>query len=211
MNALLEDLCEVAASFYARGYAFGSTGNLSVRNGDCVWVTPTGRSLRRLVPEDLACIDLEGNALNDRRASKEWPFHVGAYRSAGERAGAVVHLHATHAVALSCLESLDVRNPLPAITPYYLMRVLPLAVIPYFRPGSPELAEAVGAAARDHVCMLLRNHGLVAVGRTLEEAVDRAEELEEVARLHFLLRGEPVRLLTPDQQNEITQAFPRTG
>lgn len=207
MNTILRDVCETAASLYVRGYAFGSTGNLSIRKGDRIWITPTGRSLRFLAPDDLACIDLDGNTLNDRRPSKESPFHLTVYRSAGERAGAVVHLHATHAVALSCLESLEEHDPLPSVTPYYLMRVTPLAVIPYFRPGSPELAEAVGAAARDHVCMLLQNHGLVAVGRTLEEAVDRAEEFEETARLYFLLRGERVRCLTTAQQEEIAQVF----
>ncbi|MGH9632112.1 MAG: class II aldolase/adducin family protein [Bryobacteraceae bacterium] len=203
----LEHLCEIAASFHRRGYAFGSTGNLSLRMEDRVWITPTGESLRNLSPKQIACIDLTGKPLNENRPSKEHPFHLAAYSSAGDRAAALVHLHSTNAVALSCLDSLDPEEPLPPITPYYLMRVAPLAVLPYFRPGSAELGDAVGVAAADHDCMLLRNHGLICLGRTMDEAVDRTEELEETARLFFLLRGEKRRELTQAEREEINRVF----
>lgn len=211
LEELLRELCGAAASFHARGYAFGSTGNLSIRYGDSVWVSPTGASLRALTPASLAHIDMQGRPLNGNRASKEYPFHLAAYREAGARAGAIVHLHSTHAVALSCLEGLDPAAPLPVMTPYYLMRVAPLAVVDYFPPGSEELAHAIGAAAAAHDCILLRNHGVVCLGRTMAEAVDRAEELEETARLFFLLRGYPVRTLTEAERDHITRAFPRSG
>jgi ribulose-5-phosphate 4-epimerase/fuculose-1-phosphate aldolase len=204
----LLELCDAAASFHARGYAFGSTGNLSVRLGDQVWITPTGASLRHLSPAQLALIDMDGRSLNPARPSKEFPFHLGAYRAAASRhAAAIVHLHSTHAVALSCLQDLPAPDPLPVFTPYYLMRVAPLAVVPYFRPGSSELAHALEAAAAHHDSILLRNHGLVCLGRSFAEAVDRAEELEETARLHFLLRGERVRHLTPEEQADIRRVF----
>ena len=206
MNAALEELCETAASFHQRGYAHGSTGNLSVRLGGEVWITPTGRSLRRLQPEDLACIGLDGRARNGAQASKESPFHLGCYRARPE-ARAVVHLHATHTAALSCLAELDEAEPLPVITPYYLMRVAPLGIVPYCRPGSGELARAVEEAAARHSCLLLRNHGLIALGATLAEAADRAEELEESARLFFLLRGERVRTLTAQERAAVTAAY----
>lgn len=203
-----QEMCDLAASFFARGYAFGSTGNLSVRDGDSVWITPTGRSFRNLAVSDLAWLDLEGKALNANKPSKEYPFHLGCYQqAAGRRVAAIVHLHSTHAVALSCLEHLDNEKPLPLITPYYLMRVAPLAIVPYYRPGSARLGEAVAAAARDHDCLLLRNHGVIALGRDLAEAADRAEELEETARLAFLLRGQAVRELTPEEQTEIWRTF----
>lgn len=211
VNPLLEDLCDAAAPFHARGYAFGSTGNLSVRDGNLVWITPTGASLRNLTPDALACIDLAGTRLNGNAPSKEYPFHLAAYRAAGLRANAVVHLHSTHAVALSCLESLDLSEPLPVFTPYYLMRVAPLGVVGYFPPGSEELAAAIGCAAAEHDCLLLRNHGSVCGGKTLAEAVDRAEEPEESARLYFLLRGEKARLLTAGEREQIARAFPRRG
>lgn len=209
LETVLGELCEAGASLYARGYAIGSTGNLSVRYGDHVWISPTGASLRTLTPASLACIDSNGQVLNGNRPSKEYPFHLAAYQAAGERANAIVHLHSTHTVALSCLETLDPAEPLPPLTPYYLMRVAPLAVVNYYRPGSPELAAAVGAAAAEHDAILLRNHGSMCLGRTLSEAVDRAEELEETARLYFLLRGERCRLLNASEREEIVRAFHR--
>ncbi len=206
--AQLQALCDAGASFYNRGLAFGSTGNLSLRIGENLYVTPTGSSLRSLKPEDLACVRLsDGAALNDRRASKETPFHLAAFRAAGDRAAALVHLHSTHTVALSCLADLDALNPLPIFTPYYLMRVLPLAVVDYFLPGSNELAEAIGQAAQQHDAILLRNHGAVLLGKTLEEAVDKTEELEESAKLWFLLRGQSIRELSAAEQAQIRARF----
>jgi len=207
VDDMLRELCEAAAAFHARGYAFGSTGNLSIRCGDEVWITPTGGSLRSLTPDAMARIDGEGRSLNGNRPSKEYPFHLAAYR-ASSGSNALVHLHCTHAVALSCLDGLDAAEPLPVFTPYYLMRVAPLGIVDYYRPGSDELAAAIGRAASRHNCMLLRNHGLVCLGKSMAEAVDRTEELEETARLHFLLRGEKLRLLTPTEREDIVRAFP---
>ena len=202
----LENLCEVAASFYLRGYAFGSTGNLSVRSGERVWITPTGQSLKGLSPGDLACVDLQGESQNENRPSKELPFHLAVYRQR-EDARAIVHLHSTYTVALSCLESFATAEPLPPLTPYYFMRVAPLAILPYLRPGSEELAAAVERAASSHHSMLLRNHGLICSGSSLSEAADRAEELEQTARLYFILRGERVRHLTKDEIEDLRRVF----
>lgn len=202
----LEQLCETAASFYDRGYSFGSTGNLSVRIGDEIWITPTGQPLKNLTPSALARIDIEGKSYNDNQPSKEFPFHVGVYRQRPD-AHAIVHLHSTHSVALSCLEELNPESPVPPLTPYYLMRVAPLAVLPYFRPGSPQLAETVERAAPAHNCMLFRNHGMTCVGAQMSEAADRAEELEETAKLYFILRGERVRHLTADEIEDLRRTF----
>jgi len=205
-DTILEQLCEAADSFYSRGYAFGSTGNLSVRVDDQIWITPTGQSLKGLTPARLAQVDLRGQTQNENRPSKELPFHLAVYRQRAE-ARAVVHLHSTYSAALSCLDSFDPSNPLPPLTPYYFMRVAPLAVLPYFRPGSEELAQAVERAATAHHCMLLRNHGTICAGSNLSEAVDRAEELEQTARLYFILRGEKVRHLTPEEVEELSKIF----
>jgi 3-dehydro-4-phosphotetronate decarboxylase len=205
-DSLLENLCEVAESFYRRGYAFGSTGNISVRDGGRVWITPTGKSLKGLTPGQLACVGPEGESLNENRPSKEFPFHLAVYRRRVD-VSAVVHLHALYSVALSCLDGFDPDDPLPPLTPYYFMRVAPLAVLPYFRPGSPELADAVGGAAPRHNCMLLRNHGTVCAGSSLSEAVDRTEELEQTARLYFILRGERVRHLTAEEAEDLKRTF----
>jgi len=204
---ILEDLCRTANSFFERGYAFGSTGNLSVREGEEVWVTPTGKPLCGLTPASLAKIDMEGRALNGASPSKEYPFHLAIYRRRAD-VSAIVHLHSTYAVALSCLDEIDESRPLPAITPYFFMRVAPLVVVPYFRPGSGDLAAAVGEAAGRGNTLLLRNHGLICVGETWNEAVDRTEEFEETAKLRFLLRGERVRELGEADLEELRQAFP---
>lgn len=203
----LAELCDYAASLYRRGYAFGSTGNLSLRDGETVWITPTGSSLGNIRPEEMAHVGMDGKPLNANKPSKEYPFHLAAYRSAGERAAALVHLHCTHTVALSCLETIDEAEPMPVFTPYFLMRVAPLAIVPYFRPGSEQLADAIGEAAVAHDCLLLRNHGSVCLGKTLNEAADRAEELEETARLHFLLRGEKLRYLGSAEREDINRTF----
>jgi ribulose-5-phosphate 4-epimerase/fuculose-1-phosphate aldolase len=207
-NLLLENLCALADSFFARGYAFGSTGNLSVRSGDSVWITPTGKPLAGLTPEKLAEIDFDGKPLHDRaKPSKEYPFHLACYKNHGPECQAIVHLHSTYTVALSCLEEIDAEQTLPAITPYYFMRVQPMAVVPYCRPGSEELGKAVGQAAAGHKTLLLRNHGSICLGKTLNEAADRAEELEETAKLHFLLRGERLRTLTPEEIADLRKTF----
>jgi ribulose-5-phosphate 4-epimerase/fuculose-1-phosphate aldolase len=203
---LLEQMCHTAQSFFDRGYAFGSTGNLSVRIDDAVWITPTGLPLDGLTPAKLAQISMDGATLNGNKPSKEYPFHLAIYRQRAE-ARAIVHLHCTYSVALSCLDGLDPDNPLPAITPYYFMRVAPLGIVPYFRPGSKELADAVESKAAAHHSMLLRNHGLITSGASWNEAVDRAEELEETAKLYFLLRGEKLRELSETEIADIRRVF----
>jgi ribulose-5-phosphate 4-epimerase/fuculose-1-phosphate aldolase len=205
-DLLPEQLCDVANSLFERGYAHGSTGNISVRMGQEVWVTPTGQSLRGLSPSRLSRLDLDGRRLNENAPSKEHPFHTAVYRRRPE-ARAVVHLHSTYAVALSCLESFDGDESLAPLTPYYFMRVAPLAVLPYFRPGSDALAGAIEEAAASHHSILLRNHGLICAGSSLSEAADRAEELEQTARLHFILRGERTRALSPADVQDLLDTF----
>lgn len=204
----LGELCDIGASFFARGLAFGSTGNLSVRIDDRIWITPTGGSLRNLAPEGLACLDRAGQPQNDARASKEAPFHLAIYAARSDAAG-VVHLHSPHAVMLACLADLAEDRPLPILTPYYVMRVEPLRVVPYLAPGSPQLADAVREAAATANVLLLRNHGVIAIDKTLGAAADRAEELEESARLHFALRGLPTRELTETEIAELRARYGR--
>lgn len=206
-DSMLEELCRRANEFYDRGDAFGGSGNLSLRAENIVYITPTGYALKDLRPADLARIDLGGTLLGENRPSKEYPFHLAVY---GSRPGAaaVVHLHSPHAVAVSCLADLDDTRPLPALTPYYIMRVAPLGVVDYYPPGSRALAASVGEIAKDFSCMLLRNHGLICTGSTFGEAADRAMELEETCRLFLLLRGDRIRELTAEEIRVLEEAFP---
>ena len=126
------------------------------------------------------------------------PLHTALYQTRGA-ARAVVHLHSTHSVALSMLPEIDPRAALPPMTPYYLMKCGATALVPYYRPGDPAVADAIKGLAGKYSSVLLANHGPVVSGDTLEAAVFAIEELEETAKLYLLLRGLNPRYLTPAQ------------
>src|SRR6202171_1971749 len=126
-------------------------------------------------------------------------------------ARAVVHLHSTHSVALSMLPEIDPRAALPPMTPYYLMKCGLTALVPYYRPGDPAVADAIKGLAGKYSSVLLANHGPVVSGDTLEAAVFAIEELEETAKLYLLLRGLNPRFLTPSQVEELIKTFGLTS
>jgi len=180
----------------ARGLSPGSSGNVSVRVGGILLMTPTGSALSRLTADDLSVISLHDDGwrplhISGPRPSKELPLHLAVYASRTD-AQAVVHLHSPYATALSCLPP-DRHGyaALPPLTPYRVMRLGDVPVAAYQAPGSENLATGVGELVREHNTMLLANHGPVVVGRELASAADLAEELETAAQLTFLLRGTP--------------------
>src|ERR1700729_770986 len=196
-------LIELAGSLFARGFSVGSAGNISVRLSDGYLITPTNSSLGRLDPERLAKLDGDFRHVGGDKPSKEVFMHRAFYR-ARDDAGAVVHLHSTHATAVSCLPDADPSNPIPPLTPYFVMRVgRRMPVVPYYRPGDPAMEPAINAAARDARAVLLANHGPVVSGKTLTDAVYAAEELEEAAKLFLMLRGQSPRLLTVPQVDDL--------
>jgi ribulose-5-phosphate 4-epimerase/fuculose-1-phosphate aldolase len=204
---LREALVERGRSLYDRGYAHGSSGNLSARIDDGFLVTPTGSSLGRLDPARIAKVDANGVHVTGDPPSKEAFLHLAMYAERAS-ANAIVHLHCTCAVAISCLTHADPRNVLPPLTAYHVMRVGTLPLVPYFRPGDRALAEAVRRVAAKHRAVLLANHGPVVSGKSLDDAVDSAEELEQTAKLALLLGERPVSLLTPGEIAELETAFP---
>ncbi len=206
-SALRDALTARARSLYDRGYAHGSSGNLSVRLADGILVTPTGSSLGRLDPARLSKVNPEGMAVSGDAPSKEAFLHLAMY-AARPSAQAIVHLHCTCAVAVSCLAHPDPRNVLPPLTAYHVMRVGSLPLIPYFRPGDRALAQAVGAAAVRHRAVLLANHGPVVSGKSLDDAVDSAEELEQTAKLALLIGARETAPLSPAQVAELESVFP---
>lgn len=199
------ELVAIARSLYSRGYTFGTAGNISVRVGDRVVVSPTNSSFGDLSQDALAEVTLEGASLAGPRPSKEVPFHLAAYRARPD-ACAVVHLHSCYATALSCLDELNTGDAMPIYTPYFAMRVPCLPVVDYFPPGDVALGPAVESAAARSPAVLLRNHGSIAIGRTLKEAAALAEEIEEQARLYFLL-GSRGRALTTSQIAQLRRRF----
>jgi len=208
INSLREKLCACGHSLFARGLTFGTSGNLSVRLPDGGWLmTPTNVSLGDLDPARLSHLDDKGSHLSGDAPTKEAFLHLSMYRKR-PTCEAVVHLHSTHAVAVSCLCGLDTQDCLPPLTAYYVMRIGRLPLIRYFPPGDQALAKEVETKAQDHHAVLLANHGPVVSGSSLESAMAATEELEETAKLFLMLRGEKTNPLTADQVAELRQRFP---
>jgi ribulose-5-phosphate 4-epimerase/fuculose-1-phosphate aldolase len=206
-NAARDALADRARSLYERGYAHGSSGNLSVRVDDGVLVTPTGSCLGRLDPARISRIAPDGRTLSGDPPSKEAFLHLAVYASRPS-ARAIVHLHCTCAVAVSCLVHDDPGNVLPPLTAYHVMRVGTLPLVPYYAPGDRALAAAVGALAASHRAVLLANHGPVVAGTSLDDAVDSAEELEQTARLSLLLTNRATAPLSAEQVAALDARFP---
>jgi ribulose-5-phosphate 4-epimerase/fuculose-1-phosphate aldolase len=202
-------IAELGRSMFERRLTFGNSGNISIRTENGWLMTPTGSSLGRLDPARLSFLDDKGRHVSGDAPTKESFLHLAMYR-AREKASAVVHLHSTHSVAVSCLDGIDPDDVLPPITAYYVMRVGKLPLIPYYAPGDPALGQAVSRIASRHTAVLLANHGPVVAGSSLSAAVDAIEELEETARLYLLLHGRPTRYLTSEQVDDLKRRFPQT-
>ncbi len=204
---LREDICRFGRSLFERGLTPGSSGNISVRLDDGGWlVTPTDASLGFLDPARIARLDAANRHVSGDPPTKEIPLHAALYETRGVTR-AVVHLHSTHSVAVSTLPAIDPQAALPPLTPYYLMRCGHTALVPYFRPGDPAVADAIRGLAGKHSSVLLANHGPVVGGASLQAAVFAIEELEETAKLYLLLRGLNPRTLTSAQIEELTATF----
>jgi ribulose-5-phosphate 4-epimerase/fuculose-1-phosphate aldolase len=192
---------------FGRGFSVGSAGNISVRLPDGFLITPTNSCLGRLDPGRISKLDREYRHVSGDKPSKEVFMHR-AFLETRPEAGAVVHLHSTHATAIACLAAPGEPAPIPPLTPYFVMRIgRVLPVVPYYRPGDAAMEPAIAAAARDARAVLLANHGPVVSGRTLDDAVYAAEELEEAAKLALLLRGQGARELTRAQVEDLLGTF----
>jgi ribulose-5-phosphate 4-epimerase/fuculose-1-phosphate aldolase len=206
-SALRNQICDVGRSMFERGLTHGSTGNISARCDDAWLLTPTGSNLGNLDPARLSKLDWQGRLISGDPPSKENFLHLAMYQER-ERSQAVIHLHATHSVAVSVLEEIDPADVLPPLTAYYVMRIGSLPLVPYYAPGDMQLARAVRGFAGRHHAMLLANHGPVVAGTALAAAADAVEELEATARLYLLLQHRRVRALTPEQVDDIRSRYP---
>ena len=193
------------------GLAVGTAGNLSLRVGGTLLITPSGVAYRDLTPDDICALSIPGTpaaadaAKAPANASSELPLHLAVYAAAGAAAGAVVHTHSPEVVALSA-----VHDELPAI--HYAITGLggPVRVAGYQRFGSGRLAEAAVAALDGRNAVILRNHGAVSYGASLAQAYDRALLLEWLAHVYRMARtlGEP-RLLSAADLDEVTAEIRR--
>ena len=192
-------IVQMAKSLFDRGLTFGSSGNISVRMEDGWLMTPTGCSMGNIEPEKISKLDVNGNLISGDPPTKESFLHLAMYEKRPQDS-AVVHLHSTHSVAVSCLDEINPRNVLPPITAYYVMRIGTLPLIPYFPPGDIKLAKVVREMASEHHAVLLANHGPVVSGKSLQDAVYATEELEETAKLFLLLQGHKTRFLNSSEE-----------
>ena len=202
---LRDTLCELAASLFQRGLTHGSTGNISARCADGgLLVSPTGTSFGRLDPARLARFDATGRQIGGDPPTKEMALHR-AFYDTRDGTGAVVHLHSCHSVALSMLPVDDAQNWLPPLTPYAIMQLGKVTLLPYFRPGDAAMGDAVRGLGGKRAAVMLANHGPVVAGLTPEAACNAVEELEATARLALMLRGLPARLLDAAQIADLTR------
>ena len=192
-------IVQMAKSLFDRGLTFGSSGNISVRMEDGWLMTPTGCSMGNIEPEKISKLDINGKLISGDPPTKESFLHLAMYEKRPQDS-AVVHLHSTHSVAVSCLDEINPKNVLPPITAYYVMRIGTLPLIPYFPPGDIKLAKVVREMASEHHAVLLANHGPVVSGKSLQDAVYATEELEETAKLFLLLQGHKTRFLNSSEE-----------
>ena len=193
------EMVSFGASLYNRGYIAGSAGNMSVRIAESeILMTPSGSCMGRLEEDSISKVMLDGALVDGHPPTKEIFFHLALYRH-DPCCNAIVHLHSTWSTVLSCLADLDPDCPIRPMTPYYVMKIGHLQVIPYFPPGDQRIADEMVQWAGKRSAFLLRNHGAVVIHKTLEGAVDLAEELEETAKIACHTRSMSIRYLTEDE------------
>ena len=204
---LREQICLLAKSMFDRGLTGGSTGNISARTDDGgLLVSPTGTSFGRLDPARLSRFDGDGRLIDGDPPTKEMPLHA-AFYDTRSTAGAVVHLHSCHAVALSMMPDVDPDNFLPPLTPYAIMKLGKVTLLPFFMPGDPAMGDAVRGLAGKRSAVMLANHGPVVAGKDVEAACNAIEELEDTARLAMMTRGMAPRGLTDHQVAALVKTF----
>ena len=203
-----EAIARLGKSLFDRGLTPGTSGNVSQRLEDGrLLVSPTGSSLGNLDPGRISLLDAQGRFLSGDKPTKEVSLHTAFYDTRGDKVGAVVHLHSCHSVAWSMLPDVDPDNVLPPLTPYSIMKLGKVKLLPYFRPGDPAMGEAVRGLAGKRSAVVLANHGPVVAGKDLEAAVYAMEELEETAKLALLTRGMQPISLNDAQIADLIQHF----
>lgn len=203
---LREEITWWGRSLFERGLTSGTSGNISVRCAEGYLMTPTNSCLGRLDPARLSLLDASWRHIGGDEPTKEIALHRPFYAARAD-VGAVVHLHSTYSTALSCRSDIDTGDALRAATPYVVMKIGTVQVLPYARPGSDLLEPRIAELARTCPGVLLGNHGPIVAGGTLQAAASALEELEEAAKLSFVLQGLPVRHLTAEEIDELKAVF----
>lgn len=189
-----EELVAAGAKVAAAGMSPGSSGNISMRDGDHIVISPTGADLAALHVDELSVLDFNGTLLYGPRPSKEFPFHRAFYRR-DSGTTAIVHVHSLKATAVACTPPWSANSAIPPVTPYFVMRVGQTPLIPYADPGDPSQADAIEALEFPFRAALLQNHGSITAGTTIHGAVETAIELEQACAVLLSLGGKPFQPL----------------
>jgi len=212
-----EEICRVGFSLFQRGYVHATAGNISMRISNGFLITPTDACLGNLDPASLALLNTNGTQISGNKASKTIALHRQIYSASDHAPGShpaqcVIHTHSTHCVSLS----LNAQGPelLPPITPYFVMKVGHVPLIPYFRPGDPEAAKAVAQTIAQFAqkgtpirAVMLAKLGPNVWHQDLASAMATLEELEETAKLMQINSGHPPPDLSASQIEELRQTF----
>jgi ribulose-5-phosphate 4-epimerase/fuculose-1-phosphate aldolase len=201
-NEIMRQTIWVAHRLFDRGAASGSTGNISFRFKDRIFISGTGTCFGTLNTEDFSALDLDGNVYTERKPSKEWPLHLIVYKAKPD-CNAVIHTHGRSAILWSCLEHKKEADCVPPLTPYLKMKLGSVGMIPYALPGTNELFEEFEARVRDSDGWILERHGSVIPGCDVMNAFYSSEELEATLDIVWELSNH--RKLTEDTLALITQ------
>lgn len=194
-----DQIVSLGKELYQRRYATGGAGNLSVKTAqNTILATPSGSCLGRLDRNALSLVDASGIHISGPPVTKEIQLHISLYRN-NASCGSVVHLHPTWTTLLACRRDLEPEQVIRPFTPYFVLKVGKVKVIPYYPPGDIRIAKELEKWAETSHAFLLRNHGLIVSGANLEAAIDVMEEFEETAKLDYLLRDCKVKFLSSDE------------
>lgn len=210
LNAERLEICRVGKSLFDRGYAHSTAGNISVKTEHGFLITPSDACLGFLQPEDIALVGFDGKQQSGAPASKTLSLHQAIYH-ADASARCVIHTHSTHLVALTLKGVWKSDDILPPITPYYVMKVGHVPLVPYHRPGDPAVAERVtqlitSASEKPIRAVMIERLGPNVWHQSLASAMATLEELEETAKL-WLLSERSVPALTDQQIDELISRF----
>jgi len=208
MSALLrEQIVAACKRLDSSGLNRGTSGNVSCREGEHFLITPTGVPVDEITPSKIVSLDFEGKVMGPGKPSSEWQFHSAIFKARPE-INAVVHTHAPHATALACL-----REDLP---PFHYMIAIAggdsVRCAPYALFGTDTLSQHAVTALADRKACLLANHGMITLGRNLDEAMAVAIELESLCHQYLIARqvGHPV-LLSADEMRAVIERFKSYG
>jgi L-fuculose-phosphate aldolase len=208
MSALLrEQIVAACRQLDSSGLNRGTSGNVSCREGEHFLITPTGVPVDEITPSKIVSLDFDGKVIGIGKPSSEWQFHSAIYRARAE-INAVVHTHAPHSTALACL-----REDLP---PFHYMIALAggdsVRCAPYALFGTDTLSQHAVAALVDRKACLLANHGMITLGRDLDEAMTIAIELESLCQQYLIARqvADPI-LLSEDEMRAVIERFKSYG